>query len=405
LLYHLNERVFPFVRNQLVSDPHISYAGHLKNAMLLIPSARVLSRVVEAIDTLDIADKDIMGDVYEVLLSRMAQSGKNGQFRTPRHIIEMIVDMAAPTAGDTICDPAMGTAGFLCAAAAYVRRQEPHTPLDFSAFTGFDTDQTMLRIGAMNLLLHGIEQPHVLWRDSLSQDNACCDAFSLILANPPFAGSLDKESVSQELLDSVDTTKTELLFLLLFMRMLKKGGRCFSIVPNGVLTNTSHAHVALRKAIVDNHRLEAVIAMPSGIFMPYSGVSTAILVFTKTDCGGTDNVWFYNMKADGYSLDPARLPVKDNDIPDVVKRFHHLCEETNRQRTEQSFFVTKQEMVDNGYSFSFGRYCTMPDDIEDGEATEARLQKLTAEIAAMFEESHRLEKQIQQNLSELIANE
>ncbi len=404
LFYHLNERVFPFIRKGIESESRKPYARYLKNAMLLIPSARVLSRVIDAIDALDIRNKDIMGDVYEVLLSKMAQSGKNGQFRTPRHIINMIVDMATPSSNDRICDPAMGTAGFLCAAAAYVRQQEPQTVLDASALAGFDTDQTMLRIGAMNLLLHGIDDPCVWWQDSLSEDNRYQDQFSLILANPPFAGSLDKETVSKDLLTAVDTAKTELLFLLLFMRMLKKGGRCFSIVPNGVLGNTSHAHVAVRKRLVENHRLEAVISMPSGVFMPYSGVSTAVLVFTKTDCGATDNVWFYDMKADGYSLDPARLPVEDNDIPDVVKRFHHLSEEKNRQRTEQSFFVTKQEIVDNGYSFSFGRYCDMHEDAEDGEATEARLQKLTVELAAMFEESHRLEIQIQQNMNELIAD-
>ena len=406
---NMMERVFPFIKNDLANGRDAAYAKYLKDALFLVPSARVLTRVVDALDSLDMNNKDIMGDVYEVLLSQMAQSGKNGQFRTPRHIIKMIVELAKPTLNDTICDPAMGSAGFLCSAVQYLQdnyatelmNTENKKKFSTTMFTGFDTDQTMLRIGAMNMMLHGVEEPSISWQDSLSEDNICKDEFSLILANPPFAGSLDKESISKDLLITTNTGKTELLFLSLFVRMLKIGGRCASIVPNGVLSNNSNAHLAIRKEIVENQRLEAVISMPSGVFLPYSGVSTAILIFTKTNHGGTDKVWFYNMKADGLSLDPARLPVKDNDIPDVIRRFNNLQDEEDRERTEQSFFVSKQEIVDNDYTFSFGRYCAMKIEDDDGEPIADKIMRLSSEISEMFEESHRLESLIKENLDSL----
>ena len=406
---NMMERVFPFIKNDLANGRDAAYAKYLKDALFLVPSARVLTRVVDALDSLDMNNKDIMGDVYEVLLSQMAQSGKNGQFRTPRHIIKMIVELAKPTLNDTICDPAMGSAGFLCSAVQYLQdnyatelmNTENKKKFSTTMFTGFDTDQTMLRIGAMNMMLHGVEEPSISWHDSLSEDNICKDEFSLILANPPFAGSLDKESISKDLLITTNTGKTELLFLSLFVRMLKIGGRCASIVPNGVLSNNSNAHLAIRKEIVENQRLEAVISMPSGVFLPYSGVSTAILIFTKTNHGGTDKVWFYNMKADGLSLDPARLPVKDNDIPDVIRRFNNLQDEEDRERTEQSFFVSKQEIVDNDYTFSFVRYCAMKIEDDDGEPIADKIMRLSSEISEMFEESHRLESLIKENLDSL----
>lgn len=410
---NMTDNVFPFIKSGLGNGKDTAYAKYLKDALFLVPTARVLTRVVDALDDLDMTNKDIMGDVYEVLLSQMAQSGKNGQFRTPRHIIKMIVELAKPSLEDEVCDPAMGSAGFLCAAVQYISkhfaqelmRTENKQKFNTSMFTGFDTDQTMLRIGAMNMMLHGVEEPNISWQDSLSEDNACRDSFSLILANPPFAGSLDKESISKDLLVTTNTTKTELLFISLFVRMLKMGGRCLSIVPNGVLSNNSNAHLAIRKEIVENQRLEAVISMPSGVFLPYSGVSTAILIFTKTNHGGTDKVWFYNMKADGLSLDPARLPVKENDIPDVIQRFHNLEAEETRERTEQSFFVTKDEIVDNDYTFSFGRYCAMKIEDDDGEPMEEKIMRLTSELSEMFEESHRLEALIQENLNGLAGNE
>ena len=406
---NMMDNVFPFVKSGLGEGKDTAYAKYLKDALFLVPTARVLTRVVDALDDLDMTNKDIMGDVYEVLLSQMAQSGKNGQFRTPRHITKMIVELAKPTLADEICDPAMGSAGFLCAATQYISenyktelmKNENKKKFNTTMFTGFDTDQTMLRIGAMNMMLHGVEEPTIAWQDSLSEDNACRDRFSLILANPPFAGSLDKESISKDLLNTTNTTKTELLFLSLFVRMLSMGGRCFSIVPNGVLSNNSNAHLAIRKEIVENQRLEAVICMPSGVFLPYSGVSTAILIFTKTNNGGTDKVWFYNMKADGLSLDPARLPVKENDIPDVIARYHNLDAEELRERTEQSFFVEKQEIIDNDYTFSFGRYCAMKIDDDDGEPIQDKILRISSEISAMFEESNRLEALIKENLEKL----
>lgn len=403
---NMTDNVFPFIKSGLGVGKDTSYAKYLKDALFLVPTARVLTRVVDALDDLDMTNKDIMGDVYEVLLSQMAQSGKNGQFRTPRHIIKMIVELAKPTLEDEICDPAMGSAGFLCAAVQYVTehfsqelmKTENKQKFNTSMFTGFDTDQTMLRIGAMNMMLHGVEEPNISWQDSLSEENTCRDKFSLILANPPFAGSLDKESISKDLLVTANTTKTELLFISLFIHMLKMGGRCFSIVPTGVLSNNSNAHISVRKELVENQRLEAVISMPSGVFMPYSGVSTAILIFTKTNNGDTDKVWFYKMTADGLSLDPARTPVKDNDIPDIIERFHNMEKEEKRERTEQSFLVPKQEIVENEYSFSFGRYSEVQATEDDGEPFEEKMVRLTSELSDMFAKSHELEDEIRRKL-------
>lgn len=223
-------------------------------------------------------------------------------------------------------------------------------------FHGFDMDRTMLRIGAMNMMTHGVDNPYIEYRDSLSDQNPEKEKYSLILANPPFKGSLDYDTVSADLLKVCKTKKTELLFLALFVRMLKVGGRCACIVPDGVLFGSSKAHKDIRKTIVEENRLEAVISMPSGVFKPYAGVSTAILIFTKTGHGGTDNVWFYDMKADGFSLDDKRSETKENDIPDIIERFKNLDKEVDRKRTEQSFFVTKQEIADNGYDLSINKY-------------------------------------------------
>ena len=403
---NMTDNVFPFIKSGLGNGKDTAYAKYLKDALFLVPTARVLTRVVDALDDLDMTNKDIMGDVYEVLLSQMAQSGKNGQFRTPRHVIKMIVELAKPTLEDEICDPAMGSAGFLCSAVQYISehysqelmRTENKKKFNTSMFTGFDTDQTMLRIGAMNMMLHGVEEPNISWQDSLSEDNTCRDRFSLILANPPFAGSLDKESISKDLLVTANTTKTELLFLSLFVHMLKVGGRCASVVPSGVLSNNSNAHTAIRKELVDNQRLEAVISLPSGVFFPYSGVSTAILIFTKTNNGGTDKVWFYNVKADGLSLDPQRTPINDNDIPDVIARFNNLAEEETRTRADQSFFVSRQEIVDNDYSFSFGRYAEVVNEEDDGEPFEEKMIRLTGELSVLFAQSHELETEIRSKM-------
>ena len=403
---NMMDNVFPFIKTELGTGKDTAYAKYLKDALFLIPTARVLVRVVDALDSLDMNNKDIMGDVYEVLLSQMAQSGKNGQFRTPRHITKMIVELATPTLDDEICDPAMGSAGFLCSAVQYIHdnyasdlmKTENRKKFNTSMFTGFDTDQTMLRIGAMNMMLHGVEEPRISWQDSLSEDNTCRDQFSLILANPPFAGSLDKESISKDLLVTTNTTKTELLFMSLFVHMLKVGGKCLSIVPQGVLSNDSTAHLALRKELVENQRLEAVISLPSGVFHPYSGVATAILIFTKTNHGGTDKVWFYQMRADGLSLDPHRVPVDENDIPDIIARFKNPEGENARERTEQSFFVPKAEIVEKNYTFSFGRYSAVVKDDTDTEPFEEKMARLTGELSDLFAQSHALEEEIRQKL-------
>ena len=289
----------------------------------------------------------------------------NGQFRTPRHIIRMMVDLMEPKAEEIVCDPACGTAGFLVAVSEYLKenrkqevffnRQNKDHYMNHM-FHGYDMDRTMLRIGAMNMMTHGVDNPFIEYRDSLSDQNPDREKYSLILANPPFKGSLDADIVSTDLLKVCKTKKTELLFLALFLRMLKVGGRCACIVPDGVLFGSSTAHKAIRKELIENNRLEAVISMPSGVFKPYAGVSTAILIFTKTGHGGTDRVWFYDMKADGFSLDDKRSETKENDIPDIITRFHALDAEESRERTEQSFFVPKQEITDNEYDLSINKY-------------------------------------------------
>ena len=361
---NMTDKVFPFIKDGLSEGKDTAFAKYMKDALFLVPTARVLLRVVDALDDLDLNNKDIMGDVYEYLLSQIAQSGTNGQFRTPRHIIKMMVELMKPTVEDTICDPAMGSAGFICAAAQYISehyatelmKADVKKHYTTTMFTGFDTDQTMLRIGAMNMMLHGVEAPNITWMDSLSEDNKHRDEYSLIMANPPFTGSLDKETISKDLLNLTSTKKTELLFMALFLKALKVGGRCASIVPDGVLFGSSKAHKAIRQELVEFNRLEAVISMPSGVFKPYAGVSTAILIFTKTGQGGTDNVWFYDMKADGFSLDDKRSPIDQNDIPDIISRFSNLADEEGRERTEQSFFVSKQEIADNDYDLSINKY-------------------------------------------------
>lgn len=275
----------------------------------------------------------------------------------------MMVELLQPTPDDTICDPACGTAGFLVSAAEYIRNHYEDTMTSEQwehfagdAFTGFDTDRTMLRISAMNLMLHSISHPEIDYKDSVSKQNQISDKFTMCLANPPFKGTVDAESINDNLKAVTNTKKTELLFLALFLRMLRKGGQCACIVPDGVLFGSSKAHKAIRKELVENHQLRAVISMPSGVFKPYAGVSTAVLVFTKTGAGGTENVWFYDMKSDGFSLDDKRSEVEENDIPDIIERFHHLDQEADRKRTEQSFFVPKQEIADNDYDLSINKY-------------------------------------------------
>lgn len=378
-----------------------------RHAIFKIPTPQLLSKIVDAIDEMyqEMAkeiETDTKGDVYESLLSKLATAGVNGQFRTPRHIIRMMVEMLDPKPDDTICDPACGTSGFLVAAGEYLKgkykddifyNREKKDHYNNHMFYGYDMDRTMLRVGAMNMMTHGVDNPNIEYRDSLSDQNPDSNRYSIILANPPFKGSLDADTVSTDLLKVCKTKKTELLFLALFLRMLKIGGRCACIVPDGVLFGSSTAHKAIRQEIVEKNRLEAVISMPSGVFKPYAGVSTAILIFTKTGHGGTDKVWFYDMKADGFSLDDKRSPINENDIPDIIARFHNLDAEESRERTEQSFFIPKKEIVDNGYDLSINKYKETEYEVVEYPSTDellTQIEELEAKINAGINELRRI---------------
>lgn len=387
----VGEKVFPFLRT--LGGDGSTYGEHMKDARFTIPTPQLLSRVVDMLDDIPMADRDTTGDLYEYLLAKIATAGVNGQFRTPRHIIKLMVDMVAPQPSDEICDPACGTAGFLVAAAEYIRDTHPQALTDaaqrhhfhHSMFHGFDFDRTMLRIGSMNMLMHGIEAPDIRYRDSLSEGaSGEADKYTLILANPPFAGSLDYESTSKDLLRVVKTKKTELLFLALFLKLLKPGGRAAVIVPDGVLFGSTKAHKELRRILVEDQKLDAVVKLPSGVFRPYAGVSTAILYFTKTNSGGTDHVWFYDVHADGYSLDDKRNAIEANDLPDVLARWQHrTTTERDRARTEQSFCVPKDDIAAQGYDLSINRYKEIVhDDVEYRPPLEiiADIEKLEQEI-------------------------
>ena len=404
----VQEWVFPFIKN-LHGDRDSAYAKYMGDAIFKIPTPLMLDKIVTSMDTLyaqmaQVKSSDIRGDVYEYLLSKLSTAGVNGQFRTPRHIIHMMVDLMEPGPDEVICDPACGTSGFLVAASEYLKenrkedvffnRQNKDHYMNHM-FHGFDMDRTMLRIGAMNMMTHGVDNPFIEYRDSLSDQNPDRDKYSLILANPPFKGSLDYDTVSADLLKISKTKKTELLFLALFVRMLRVGGRCACIVPDGVLFGSSKAHKAIRKELIENQRLQAVISMPSGVFKPYAGVSTAILIFTKTGHGGTDQVWFYDMKADGFSLDDKRTEVKENDIPDIIRRFRNLDGEAARERTDQSFFVPKQEIADNDYDLSINKYkqtVYVPVEYPPTEEIMAELRELERKIGEEMDELERLLK-------------
>lgn len=390
----VSKDAFVFIKT-LNEGKESAYSRFMENATFLIQSPRTLTKIVEGIDHLDMNNRDTMGDTYEYILGKMAASGNNGQFRTPRHIIRMMVELMQPTLKDTICDPAMGSAGFIVESAKYIRehyksellKKENANHYKNDMLHGFDTDFTMLRIGAMNLMLHGVDNPDIKYLDSLSTDNTDENRYTLCLANPPFTGSLDYDAVSKSLLAITKTKKTELLFVSLFIRMLQMGGRCASIVPDGVLFGNSTAHKALRKELVDNQRLQAVISMPSGVFQPYSGVSTAILIFTKTNAGGTDKVWFYDMKADGYTLDQKRTECQENDIPDVIARFKNLEKEAERTRKEQSFLVPVEDIRANDYDLSINKYKEVERVKVEYDAPDIileRIETLQSEISEAF---------------------
>jgi type I restriction enzyme M protein len=444
----INDHVFPFLRSLGGDDS--TYAHHMKDARFTIPTPALLAKVVDALDGVPMDDRDTKGDLYEYMLGKIASAGQNGQFRTPRHIIQLMVELTAPTAGDVICDPASGTCGFLVMANEYLRSHYPEILRDPKLrehfhqrmFHGFDFDNTMLRIGSMNMLLHGVENPDIRYKDSLAQEHAGDEgAYTLVLANPPFAGSLDYENTAKDLLEIVKTKKTELLFLALFLRLLKTGGRAAVIVPDGVLFGSSKAHKELRRALVEEQKLDGVISLPSGVFKPYAGVSTAILLFTKTDSGGTDFVWFYDVQADGLSLDDKRSPLlpedkqgavpgtplteeehSKNNLPDVLRRWCSLAStslsrqessilplsgqqssslsgvegtgnatsESDRPRTAQSFCVPKADIVAQGYDLSLNRYKEVIHEEVDHRAP----QDILADLA-------KLEAEIQQGMQEL----
>jgi len=398
----VSNKVFPFIKS-LNGNSESAFSRYMQDAMFLIPTPQLLQKIVTGLDELyeqDIKDRDMQGDVYEYMLSKLSTAGQNGQFRTPKHIRDMMVRLIDPTPDEKICDPACGTAGFLVSAAEYLRDKygaemtsEQWESFTGDMFTGFDMDRTMLRISAMNLMLHSITQPHITYMDSVSKQNSISSKYDVILANPPFTGTIDAESINDDLKAVCNTKKTELLFIALFLRMLRKGGRCACIVPEGVLFGSTKAHKALRRELVENHHLRAVISMPSGVFKPYSGVSTAILVFTKTGAGGTDKVWFYDMKADGFSLDDRRTPIDDNDIPDIISRFHNAEGERDREPNEQSFFVEKSSIVANDYDLSINRYKKVVHkkiQYDPPLVIMDRLEKLSLDIADKMEELRRL---------------
>jgi type I restriction enzyme M protein len=402
----VDEHVFPFLR--ALNGSQSSYGKLMRDARLGFSNPALLAKVVEKLDRIPMEDRDTKGDVYEYMLAKIASAGQNGQFRTPRHIIRLMVEMTAPKPTDVICDPAAGTCGFLVAAGEYLREKHPELMRDPALrkhfheglFHGFDFDTTMLRIGAMNMTLHGVENPNVTYRDSLAEDHADdAGAYSLVLANPPFAGSLDYEATAKDLQKIVKTRKTELLFIALFLRLLKTGGRAAVIVPDGVLFGSSGAHKAVRRMLVEDHKLDAVIKLPSGVFRPYAGVSTAILVFTKTGVGGTENVWFYDVAADGFSLDDKRADLlppeklgptpaqplteaehEKNNLPDILARWGNLADEAERPRTAQSFMVPVEDIRATGsWDLSLNRY----KEVQHEEVVHQSPKELIAELRAI----------------------
>lgn len=395
-LFRKDGGVFDFLRNS--GSRSAAMSKFMKGATFMIPTARLLAQVVEMLSNIDMSDRDTKGDVYEYLLSKIATAGQNGQFRTPRHIIRMMVDMVQPTPEDTVCDPSAGSCGFLTVTGEYLRqhyekelyRDDVKEHFQNRMFMGMEFDPTMIRIGAMNLILHGIENPQLADVDALSEANTGFEEkATLVLANPPFKGSLDREAVDGKILSVVDSKKTELLFLALILKGLKLGGRAAVIVPDGVLFGSSKAHQQIRKELVDRQKLQAVISMPSGVFKPYAGVSTAVLLFTKTNSGGTDKVWFYDMEADGYSLDDKRQSTAQNDIPDVVARFANLKAEAKRTRTDKSFMVPVKEIQDNKYDLSINRYKEVVHEekaYEKPETIISQIEELDSERAALLKQ-------------------
>lgn len=391
----VQEDVFPFIKNMGGEN----FAKYMKDAVFMIPSPALLATAVDMIDKLEMQDWDTKGDLYEYLLSKIAQAGVNGQFRTPRHIGKMMVELADIQPNDIVCDPSCGTAGFLICAIMYLKEKYPEMFMNTAKlqhfnndmFYGFDFDYSMLRIASMNMMSHGHQNPNIDYQDSLSEDASGLKEFcTCVIANPPFKGSLNKDTIAKNLASEVSTTKTELLFLALMIRILKTGGRACVIVPDGVLFGTSNAHTSIRKKLIDNQKLEAVISMPSGVFKPYAGVSTAILIFTKTNSGGTDKVWFYDMQNDGFTLNDNRTPIEANDIPDIIASYKNRHNEDNTDRKAKHFFVEADEIRQNGYDLSINKY----KEVEYEEVQYEAPSKIFADIKT-------LEDEFQQGLKEL----
>ncbi|MCL1143228.1 type I restriction-modification system subunit M [Shewanella gaetbuli] len=423
----VRNELFPFFAASSSADNEGSlFSEFMKDAQLMIQKQSLLVKAVEMVNDLPLDNSDTKGDLYEYLLSKLTTAGINGQFRTPRHIIRAMVEMMDPSLQSRICDPSTGTGGFLSISYEYLLEKysskegiereplfdaegkplldihgkqlenvlysgdlidaEARKHIDSDMFHGFDFDATMLRVAAMNLVMHGIKQPDIHYQDTLSQrfsenfPNEAKEGMEIILANPPFKGSLDEEDVCPELLRKVKTKKTELLFVALIERMLKVGGRSATIVPDGVLFGSSKAHQQLRKLLVDNNQLEAVISLPSGVFKPYAGVSTAILIFTKG--GSTDHVWFYDVQADGFSLDDKRTPIKDNDLPSLVREFKArdkaIATSAKNDKTQKAFWVSKEEITSNKYDLSINRYKEVVYQEESYEAPKEILGKLVS---------------------------
>lgn len=383
-------KVFDFMKTLGGEDS--AFAKYMRNAYLAIPTPVVLEQVVSMISAIPMEDMDTKGDVYEYMLSKLSTSGDNGQFRTPRHITKLMARLMKPTPEDVVCDPACGSAGFLVAVSEYLREHYSQAFYDKKfvefykndMFHGGEFDETMISISAMNLMLHGIDNPDLYDKNSLEEDYDIADRFSLVLANPPFKGSLESSTVAKSLSNIVKTKKTELLFLALMLRILKIGGRCAVIVPDGVLFGADKAAVGIRQNIIDKQKLEAVISMPSGVFKPYAGVSTAILIFTKTESAGTDQVWFYDMKADGFALNDKRTPTPDNDdTEDIIARWQNPDGEKSRTRLDQSFLVPADEIRANNYDLSINKYKETVYEQKQYDAPEVilkRLEKLDLEI-------------------------
>lgn len=373
MLEHVRDKVFPFLRKLNGGEKSV-YSKYMKNASFSIPTASLLAEAVKIINDMHIKEqnRDTKGDLYEYLLGQLATAGKNGQFRTPRHIIKMMAEMLDPKYGDKICDPACGTAGFLVAAFDHILKNNTSKDLAKEGnyagdklnenqwrilreetLYGYDFDDVMLKISLMNLMMHGINNPNVEQKNTLSKrfDEANC--YDVILANPPFKGSIDESEIGENF--RTQTKKTELLFLELMFNLLTNSGRCIVIVPDGVLFGNSKAHKKIRELILEKCRLDAVISMPSGVFKPYAGVSTAILYFTKGE--PTKEVWFYDMEADGFSLDDKRTEQPDkNDIPDIIERFKNRHKEKLVDRKKKCFLVPIKEIKDNNYDLSISKY-------------------------------------------------